>query len=713
MEKGTRLHGGKDAASPRYIFTNLSSFTRSLFNQKDDPLFDYINDDGQRVEPTYYCPILPLILVNGAEGIGTGWAVKIPNYNVRDLINNLRRMINKEEPLAMIPFYKNFRGTIEQVDESKFVVSGEVALIEDDESSSNKGDRSVEISELPVGTWTQAYKESVLEAFLHGSGDASNNKAGFVPLISDYKEYHTDCTVRFVVKMSGKQFQQALDHGGLHKFFKLQKTISTGNMVLFDPNGCLKRYETALDILGDYFHVRLEYYAKRKEYLQDLLGAECLKLDNIARFILEKIQGKIKVENLKKKDLIHQLEEKGYDSDPIKKWKETITKEKGYLHESGHTGEHLIGEADLVTDSARGQSDFNYLLAMPLWNLTLEKKEEILKQQREKNKELNDLKAKSKEQLWLDDLNEFSEILDSFEAKEKLEVELTVKKSLSKQQKSSKSSFDVNAFLKRNSLGSTKFEYLPSATGERVKPLVDPQLIAKFEKEAQLKSLVKAKKDEEAHSMTLVDIVTNDAVSKYDDEQLKAIQDIALSFANPTPKIKATKPNQAKKSPKKEGDEEISNETLKTPEKKKAINKASKKVKLTVNSDSEKSFGEDNFNDEPENIAVERRKTSRAIKEVKYKSLVDGDDSEDDDQVILTFDNEISNKKGRQTKQNEIISLNSDSDSDFGVKKKSPNKKSITTPKNKRKSVEIVLDDDTSCSSIEETPKKKKSLKKK
>ena len=105
--------------------------------------------------------------------------------------------------------------------------------------------------------------------------------------------------------------------------------------------------------------------------------------------------------------------------------------------------------------------------------------------------------------------------------------------------------------------------------------------------------------------------------------------------------------------------------------------------------------------------------TSRAIKEVKYKSLVDGDDSEDDDQVILTFDNEISNKKGRQTKQNEIISLNSDSDSDFGVKKKSPNKKSITTPKNKRKSVEIVLDDDTSCSSIEETPKKKKSLKKK
>lgn len=80
---GTRLHGGKDAASPRYIFTALSPLTRLLFNQKDDPLFNYINDDGQMVEPEHYCPILPMVLVNGAEGIGTGWAVKIPNFNVK------------------------------------------------------------------------------------------------------------------------------------------------------------------------------------------------------------------------------------------------------------------------------------------------------------------------------------------------------------------------------------------------------------------------------------------------------------------------------------------------------------------------------------------------------------------------------------------------------------------------------------------------------
>lgn len=311
---GTRLHGGKDVASPRYIFTNLSPLTRLLFNQKDDPLFEYINDDGQRVEPEHYCPILPMVLVNGAEGIGTGWAVKLPNYDIRAIIANLQRMIRKEEPVPMKPCYKNFRGVIEQIDESKYMVSGEVAII--DNESSGKNDYMIEISELPIGTWTQVYKETVLEVFLHGpetSGSSSKNQT-FTQLINDYKEYHTDCTVRFVVKMSDKQFRHAMDNGGLHKFFKLQKTISLSNMVLFDSHGCIKRYESPLDILKEFYGVRYKYYVQRKAYIVDMLGAEGAKLDNIARFILEKIQGKIKVENLRKKDLIDLLTEKGYQS---------------------------------------------------------------------------------------------------------------------------------------------------------------------------------------------------------------------------------------------------------------------------------------------------------------------------------------------------------------------------------------------------------------
>lgn len=128
---GTRLHGGKDAASPRYIFTALSPLTRLLFNAKDDPLFNYLNDDGLKVEPEWYCPIIPTVLVNGAEGIGTGWSTKIPNYNPREIIQNLKRMIKGQDPLPMEPFYKNFRGKIEQLDDVRVLINGKIAVIED------------------------------------------------------------------------------------------------------------------------------------------------------------------------------------------------------------------------------------------------------------------------------------------------------------------------------------------------------------------------------------------------------------------------------------------------------------------------------------------------------------------------------------------------------------------------------------------------------
>jgi DNA topoisomerase II len=205
---GTRLHGGRDSASPRYIFTCMNPLTRLLFNAKDDPLFDYLNDDGQRVEPEFYCPIIPLVLVNGAEGIGTGWSSKIPNFSINDIIDNLKRIIRNEDPVPMKPFYKNFRGEIEKISDLVFVVHGEIALIED--YTDNKNDYTIEITELPVGVWTQNYKESVLEPFLTGenakesnnSKDKDDYKKVNTPLINDFKEYHTDCTGNLILNFN-------------------------------------------------------------------------------------------------------------------------------------------------------------------------------------------------------------------------------------------------------------------------------------------------------------------------------------------------------------------------------------------------------------------------------------------------------------------------------------------------------------------------------
>lgn len=156
---GTRLAGGKDSASPRYIFTKMSPLTRMIFHPHDDPLLKHEYDDNQKIEPVWYIPIIPMVLVNGADGIGTGWMTKIPNYNPREIVKNIRALLDDGEVSPMLPWYKNFRGTIEDCGDHRYLISGEIAII---------GQDKVEITELPVGTWTQNYKENVLEPLLNG-----------------------------------------------------------------------------------------------------------------------------------------------------------------------------------------------------------------------------------------------------------------------------------------------------------------------------------------------------------------------------------------------------------------------------------------------------------------------------------------------------------------------------------------------------------------
>ncbi len=542
-----------------------------------------------------------------------------------------------------------------------------------------------------LGVWTQVYKENVLEAFLNGEATKTNenspekgkSNSSPGPLINDYKEYHTDCTVRFVVKMSSKQYHTAIEQGGLHKFFKIQKTLSLNNMVLFDSKGVLKRYDSPLEILKEFYQVRYHYYEKRKEYLESMLGSESAKLDNLARFILEKIEGKIKVENLKKADLIKLLIEKGYDSDPIRRWKEKVVKEKGYLHDE--TNEANNNDAEVENET---KDDFNYLLSMPLWNLTLEKKEEILKQQKEKTKQLKNLREKTIEQLWLDDLNEFKTELEKFEIKEKEDSESTGKKSTEKKQKAG---FNVNAFLKRNSLPNTKHEYLPSQTGERVEPKMDLALVAKIEKETQQKIVVKTKKEESLKSLSLVDIITCD--EKITEENLQLAKEFAVNLANPNKlKVKPISTETKVKKEKIDVDEPLNGNhhngiengntngngksSEATPKKAKVTKP--KKEKITIDSDSEKSFDEENPNGLDSFQHLERRQTSRAVKAVKY-DLIDKSDSEEEEEKEekdIIHDKKIEESGATESEEPEPVKPKMKSPS----KKKEPPKKQDEKP---------------------------------
>uniref|UniRef100_A0A4W5NVE0 DNA topoisomerase 2 n=1 Tax=Hucho hucho TaxID=62062 RepID=A0A4W5NVE0_9TELE len=328
-----------------------------LFPAVDSSLLKFLFDDNQKVEPEWYIPILPLVLVNGAEGIGTGWACKIPNYDHREIVNNLYRMLNMQDPLPMLPSYKNFKGVIHELGQNQYMVSGEISVLDKN---------TIEITELPVRTWTQAYKESVLEPMLQGTEKTP-------ALINDYKEYHTDQTVKFVVRMSEEKLAQA-EAAGLHKVFKLQSSLTCNSMVLFDHMGCLKRYDSVQDILKEFFELRLHYYKLRKDWLVGSLGAEASKLSNQARFVLEKIEGKITIENKSKRELIRMLVQKGFESDPVAAW--TKAQEKA-LEEDDRDGNNSDSSVDSGSSSG---PNFNYILNMPLWCLSKEKVDELLRQ---------------------------------------------------------------------------------------------------------------------------------------------------------------------------------------------------------------------------------------------------------------------------------------------------------------------------------------------
>jgi DNA topoisomerase II len=214
----------------------------------------------------------------------------------------------------MSPHYKNFRGNIETISHQKFISVGRVSVLDN-----NK----LEISELPVGTWTQNYKENVLEVLLHGSDkDKATNQKG---ILTDYKEYNTDTTVRFVVTFAAGEFEKLYsEDGGFHRVFKLTSSLNTSCMHAFDFANYLRRYDTASDLLKEFYGLRLEYYEKRKVYLEGQLGAEAELMTMKARFIMEKCDRSLVVENKKRKVMIDELIKRGYTPDPVKEWKRRV-----------------------------------------------------------------------------------------------------------------------------------------------------------------------------------------------------------------------------------------------------------------------------------------------------------------------------------------------------------------------------------------------------
>ena len=355
---GSRYAGGKDAASPRYIFTRLMDYTTSIFNMNDNAILTYQNDDGQQIEPEWYIPTIPMILVNGCEGIGTGYSTSIPPYNPQDIISNLLRLLDNKDVVPMKPFYRNFHGEIEEISSGSYVSKG---------VWKRTTPTTVEITELPVGMWVTVYKE-FLETLIDGNSKVASTSKRLK--LKDVKNLTTDENndIKFVVQFnSQKDLDQLIKNGGITKELKLTKSFSTNNMYLFNDNLILSKYSTVEDILLDFYDIRLDMYSKRKEYLEKVLSTELIVLDSKVRFINEYMDDVLKINKQSKQYIISLLEERKYPKHP----------------------EHKT---------------YDYLVMMPIVSLSKEKIEELTKSRDKKQIELQTLQSKTPKQLWKEDL---------------------------------------------------------------------------------------------------------------------------------------------------------------------------------------------------------------------------------------------------------------------------------------------------------------------
>ena len=292
---GTRLQGGKDSASERYIFTRLNNITRSIFKKEDDAILNYLDDDGQSVEPVYYVPIIPMVLVNGALGIGTGFSTSIPLYNPADIIRVIQKKIeNPDYKEEINPWYKGFKGTVSKIEDQKYVTEG----IYDIEKN-----KVFVIKELPIGVWTENYI-----AFLEKCIESKSNGLKDFKDLSTDKDIHIELTFNSDVDLKNEKHVKKIVQN-----FKLTTNISTSNMYLFDKDEKLKKYNNVNDIIDDFLTSRKAIYQTRKDYLLKNMEEQMTLYSNKYRFISELLNDTLDLRKKKSSEINHILENKKYD----------------------------------------------------------------------------------------------------------------------------------------------------------------------------------------------------------------------------------------------------------------------------------------------------------------------------------------------------------------------------------------------------------------
>ena len=340
---GTRF--AQEASAPRYIFTYGSKNLFTLFKKEDLKILKEQMFEGERIEPVFYVPTLPLILVNGSEGVSSGFAQKILPRNPKNIIKYLTNKIQgkRNNKDLLKPFFKDFKGTVEQGETSfQWLIKGKI-------ERTNKN--QITISEIPVGYDLKTYIK-VLKTL-------EGNK-----VILDWDDL-SDKEFKFIVKMNPKDLDKLSEDEILDKL-KLVKKV-TENLTCLNANNQIQEFQSAEEILDYYFKVKMEYLGKRKDYLVQELKTDLDILNAKITFIKAILDKSLVIEKQPKDKIVKNLEK-------------------------------------IIT--VKVQDSYDYLLNMPLYSLTLEKIKALTETLKNSKLKLKETQEKTLENFWLEDLEE-------------------------------------------------------------------------------------------------------------------------------------------------------------------------------------------------------------------------------------------------------------------------------------------------------------------
>ena len=301
------------------------------------------------------------------NGIGTGFSTNIPCFNPEDICHNIRNILGGKEFKVMEPWFKGFKGSTIKTGDKTYMSKGKYNII---------NHSTIEITELPIGMWTENYKEVLNKMVIERSG--KNEGKG---IIIDYENQSTDTTVYFKIYLkhgylSSAQWSEG-DIDRIEKDFKLTTTKHTSltNIHLYNEQNTITKYDTIESIMREYCRVRLELYQKRKTYQLNELEESIKIISAKCKFILDIIDDNVIIQKRTKDNIIQQLSEKEYP---------------------------LINES------------YDYLLRLPIYTLSQEEIDKLMKVKGDLEREYKDLQETTIKELWLLELTVFEKFYKKF-----------------------------------------------------------------------------------------------------------------------------------------------------------------------------------------------------------------------------------------------------------------------------------------------------------